>query len=188
VGVVLLLYSWSFRANRSETPPCHRTVAREAFCQTTCRPINCCWPNPLELSRRHGEGKSILRSSGRASGAQPICQQEAVQFLQQVQNWTAHRPSPSSAIKLGFRFFVERKWRLSLGKAFVNLSNYGEPAPISNAVSKLGSAGSWKRAWGCGIVAKSNWPQSVAPLVAGRALVRPSLAAARVLLQEARAI
>ncbi len=72
-------------------------------------------------------GKAIEYSA--RAGEQALSRfanQEAVQFLQQVLELDATQASPPSAHQAPVSDLHRAQWRLSLGKAFVNLSNYGE--------------------------------------------------------------
>jgi class 3 adenylate cyclase/tetratricopeptide (TPR) repeat protein len=72
-------------------------------------------------------GKAIEYSA--RAGEQALSRfanQEAVQFLQQVLELDATQASPPSANQAPVSDLRRAQWRLSLGKAFVNLSNYGE--------------------------------------------------------------
>jgi class 3 adenylate cyclase/tetratricopeptide (TPR) repeat protein len=69
----------------------------------------------IEYSARAGE-QALTR----------FANQEAVQFLQQVLGLDAKQASPPSAKQAPVSDLRRAQWRLSLGKAFVNLSNYGE--------------------------------------------------------------
>jgi class 3 adenylate cyclase/tetratricopeptide (TPR) repeat protein len=72
-------------------------------------------------------GKAIEYSA--RAGEQALSRfanQEAVQFLQQVLELDAKQASPASAKQAPASDLRRAQWRLGLGKAFVNLSNYGD--------------------------------------------------------------
>ena len=119
-----VVYSLVSFAHRSEL---HRTIAQwyEKHFADDLSPYY-----PLLAHHwNHAEdtGKAIEYSA--RAGEQALSRfanQEAVQFLQQVLELDATQAAPPSANQAPVSDLHRAQWRLGLGKAFVNLSNYGE--------------------------------------------------------------